>query len=159
MPASSFAIQPVRTPEDLKAAIALFYAYADFLGVDLTYQKFEQEMAAMPGHYAPPRGELLLARGKDGAATGCVGLRPMEDGTCEMKRLYVTDEGRGLGLGRALADAVVAAARRIGYGEMKLDTLPRLTSAIALYQRMGFRQIPAYYDTPIAGTLFFSLKL
>jgi len=159
MPASSFAIKPVRSPEDLEAAIALFYAYADFLGVDLTYQKFEQEMAAMPGKYAPPRGELLLARGKDGTAIGCVGLRPLENGACEMKRLYVTDKARGLGLGQALADAVVAAARRIGYGEMKLDTLPRLMPAIALYQRMGFRQIPAYYDTPIAGTLFFSLKL
>lgn len=154
-----FAIEPVRSPDDLKAAIALFYAYADFLGVDLTYQKFEEEMAAMPGKYAPPLGELLLARGADGAALGCVGLRPLSDDICEMKRLYVTEAGRGLGLGRALAEAVVTHARRIGFSEMKLDTLPRLEAAIALYRAMGFKEIPAYYDTPIAGTLFFSLKL
>jgi len=159
MPSASFAIQPVRVPEDLKAVIALFYAYADFLGVNLTYQKFEAEMASMPGHYAPPRGELLLARGADGTALGSVGLRPLEDGTCEMKRLYVTPEARGLKLGQALADAIVAEARRIGYPEMRLDTLPKLKAAIALYQKMGFRRIAAYYDTPIVGTMFFSLKL
>ena len=159
MSSASFAIQPVRTPEDLNAVIALFYAYADFLGVDLTYQKFEAEMAAMPGYYAPPKGELLLARSADGTAMGCVGLRPLEDGVCEMKRLYVTPEARGLKLGQALADAVVAEARRIGYGEMRLDTLPKLKAAIALYRAMGFRPIAAYYDTPIVGTLFFSLKL
>ena len=155
----SYQIKPVRDADDLKAAIALFYAYADFLGVDLTYQKFADEMAAMPGKYAPPAGELLLARSADGAALGCVGLRPLEDGICEMKRLYVTPEARGLKLGRALADTVVAQARSIGYAEMKLDTLPKLKAAVALYEAMGFRQIPAYYDTPIAGTLFFGLKL
>lgn len=154
-----FRILPVRSDGDLKSAIALFYAYADSLGVDLTYQKFAEEMAEMPGKYAPPQGALLLARGADGAALGCVGLRPLGESICEMKRLYVTPEARGLGLGRALAVAVVDAARRIGYREMKLDTLPRLDAAIALYRAMGFRQIPAYYDTPIAGTLFFSLGL
>jgi GNAT superfamily N-acetyltransferase len=159
MPSASFVIRPVRSPEDLKATIALFYAYADFLGVDLTYQKFEAEMASMPGHYAPPRGELLLARDKDGAALGCVGLRPLEDGVCEMKRLYVAPKARGLGLGRALADAVVAEGRRIGYREMRLDTLPKLNAAVTLYDTMGFKRIAAYYDTPIAGTLFFSLNL
>lgn len=159
MSSASFAIQPVRSPEDLKAVIALFYAYAEFLGVDLTYQKFEAEMASMPGHYAPPRGELLLARGMDGASLGCVGLRPLDDGTCEMKRLYVTPQARGLKLGRALADAIVAEARRIGYSQMRLDTLPKLKAAIALYKNMGFRRIAAYYDTPIVGTMFFSLKL
>src|SRR5215469_2054260 len=138
MPSASFAIRPVRDPEDLKAAIALFYAYADFLGVSLTYQKFEAEMASMPGKYAPPKGELLLARGADGAALGCVGLRPLDDGTCEMKRLYVAPEARGMKLGQALAEAIVAEARRIGYPEMRLDTLPTLTAAIALYARMGF---------------------
>ena len=155
----SFHIKPVRTPEDLEATIALFYAYAEFLGVDLTYQKFADEMAAMPGKYAPPKGELLLARGQDGVALGCVGLRPLETGICEMKRLYVAPQARGLKLGRALADAVLAEARRIGYAEMRLDTLPKLKAAIALYENMGFVQIPAYYDTPIAGTLFFRLKL
>ncbi len=155
----AFRILPVRDEADLKAAIALFYAYADSLGVDLTYQKFAEEMAAMPGKYAPPEGALLLAKSTDGVASGCVGLRPLGDSICEMKRLYVAPDARGLGLGQALADAVVAEARRIGYREMKLDTLPHLKAAIALYRAMGFREIPAYYHTPIAGTLFFSLKL
>jgi GNAT superfamily N-acetyltransferase len=160
MPESSFQIIPVRTQGDLEATMALFDAYAASLGVNLSYQNFVAEMAAMPGKYAPPNGELLLARGTDGAALGCVGLRPLPDeGCCEMKRLYVAPEGRGLGLGRALAEAAVAEARRIGYREMRLDTLPSLRVAIALYESMGFAPIPAYYDTPIAGTLFFSLRL
>ena len=156
----AFAITSVRSPEDLAATKALFEIYAVSLGVNLSYQNFVAEMAAMPGKYAPPKGELLLARGKDGAAIGCVGLRPLaNDGICEMKRLYVAPEGRGLGLGNALAEAIVREARRIGYREMRLDTLPSLVAAIALYERMGFAAIPAYYDTPIAGTLFFSLPL
>jgi GNAT superfamily N-acetyltransferase len=160
MSSASFQIVPVRSPEDLKATMALFDAYAASLGINLSYQNFVAEMAAMPGKYAPPKGELLLARDGGGAAIGCVGLRPLpEDGVCEMKRLYVAPEGRGLGLGRALAEAIVGEARRIGYREMQLDTLPSLTTALALYERMGFVPIPAYYDTPIAGTLFFSLRL
>lgn len=140
--------------------MALFDAYAASLGVNLSYQNFVAEMAAMPGKYAPPKGELLLARGQDGTAIGCVGLRPLpEEGCCEMKRLYVSPEGRGLGLGKALAEAIVETARRIGYREMRLDTLPSLATAIALYQKMGFVPIPPYYDTPIAGTIFLSLKL
>ena len=157
MPA--FTISPVRSPEDLAATMALFEAYAASLGINLSYQNFVAEMAAMPGKYAPPAGELLLARDDKGTPLGCVGLRPLSDGSCEMKRLYVTPEGRGLGLGKALAETIVAESRRIGYREMLLDTLPSLTAAIGLYERMGFRPIPAYYDTPIAGTLFFSLKL
>jgi ribosomal protein S18 acetylase RimI-like enzyme len=157
---ASFQISPVRSPEDLKATMALFDAYAASLGINLSYQNFVAEMADMPGKYAPPRGELLLARDKDGAAIGCVGLRPLSDhGVCEMKRLYIAPPGRGLGLGRALAEAIVGDARRIGYREMRLDTLPSLTAAIALYERMGFVKIPAYYDTPIKGTIFLSLRL
>lgn len=160
MSSASFQIIPVRTQDDLEATKSLFNAYAASLGINLSYQNFVAEMAAMPGKYAPPKGELLLARDKDGAAIGCVGLRPLDDdGVCEMKRLYVAPEGRGLGLGRALAEDIVQTARRIGYREMRLDTLPSLTAAIALYQDMGLVAIPAYYDTPIAGTLFFSLRL
>ena len=156
----SYTIEPVRSAADLEATKALFNAYAASLGVNLTYQKFAEEMAAMPGKYAPPKGELLLARGPDGAALGCVGLRPLEEaGACEMKRLYVTPEGRGLGLGKALAERVVDEARRIGYRKMLLDTLPSLTTAVALYDRMGFARIPAYYDTPIPGTIFMALSL
>jgi len=155
-----FTIQPVRSPDDLEAIKALFDAYAASLGINLSYQNFVEEMAAMPGKYAPPKGELLLARGLDGAALGCVGLRPLEDaGTCEMKRLYVTPEGRGLGLGKALAERVVDEARRIGYRRMLLDTLPSLTTAVGLYDRMGFARIAAYYDTPIPGTIFMALAL
>ncbi len=159
MASSSFAIEPVRSPDDLAVTKRLFEAYAASLGIDLSYQNFVDEMAAMPGKYAPPHGELLLARGADAKALGCVGLRPLDDGACEMKRLYVTPEGRGLGLGRALAERVVAEARRIGYPDMRLDTLPRLTAAIALYEDMGFKRIAPYYDTPIPGTLFFALPL
>ena len=160
MSSAPFQIIPVRTKDDLEATKALFDAYAASLGINLSYQNFVAEMAAMPGKYAPPKGELLLARDKDGIAIGCVGLRPLDDdGVCEMKRLYVAPGGRGLGLGRALAEAIVGHARRIGYREMRLDTLPSLTAAIALYEDIGFAAIPAYYDTPIAGTLFFSLRL
>jgi GNAT superfamily N-acetyltransferase len=157
---AGFQIVPVRTPDDLKATMGLFDAYAVSLGVDLSYQNFVAEMAAMPGKYAPPKGELLLARDRHGAAIGCVGLRPLaEDACCEMKRLYVAPEGRGLGLGRALAEEIVKTARRIGYRQMRLDTLPSLATAIALYRKMGFVPILPYYDTPIAGTIFMSLGL
>jgi ribosomal protein S18 acetylase RimI-like enzyme len=160
MAEASFHIAPVRSPGDLAATIALFETYAASLGINLSYQNFVAEMVAMPGKYAPPNGELLLARDAGGKAISCVGLRPLPaDGVCEMKRLYVSPEGRGLGLGRALAEAVVDEARRISYREMLLDTLPSLTAAIGLYERMGFQPIPAYYDTPIAGTLFFRLAL
>ena len=149
------AIAPVRTAEDLAAAIGLFRAYAASLDVDLAYQDFEAELAAMPGRYGPPDGELLLARAGDGGPVGCVGLRPLgPDGCCEMKRLYVRPDGRGSGLGVRLVEAIVAAGRRIGYREMRLDTLPSMSGAIALYGRLGFRPIDPYYDTPVAGTLF-----
>ncbi|MEP6830615.1 MAG: GNAT family N-acetyltransferase [Rhizomicrobium sp.] len=157
MPA--FAINPVRSPEDLAATRTLFEAYAASLGINLSYQNFIEEMAAMPGKYAPPKGELLLARSSDGAPLGCVGLRPLENKRCEMKRLYVTPQGRGLGLGKALAERIVEEARRSGYREMRLDTLPSLTAAIALYDSMGFARIAAYYDTPIPGTIFMALPL
>jgi len=153
-------IVPVRSGENLAAAATLFRAYAGALDVDLAYQDFAAELAALPGKYAPPKGALLLARKADGAAAGCVALRPLaEDGICEMKRLYIAPEGRGAGLGRRLVEAIVAEARRIGYREMRLDTLPTMTEAIALYRSLGFEPTPAYYDCPIAGTLFLRLRL
>ena len=153
-------IAPVRSAADLAAVAALFRAYAASLAVDLAYQDFAAELAALPGRYAPPGGELLLARGRDGAAVGCVGLRPMgEAGFAEMKRLYVLPEGRGLGLGRALVAGIVAAAERLGYREVRLDTLPDMAAAMALYERMGFVRIPPYYETPVAGTVFFARRL
>jgi ribosomal protein S18 acetylase RimI-like enzyme len=148
-------IAPVRTPDDLAAAIALFREYAASLDIDLAYQDFQGEMAAMPGQYAPPRGELLLARLRDGAAVGCVGLRPIEpEGCCEMKRLYVAPQGRGERLGDSLVEYILMTAERIGYREMRLDTLPSMRAAIALYRKFGFEPMAPYYDTPVAGTLF-----
>ena len=160
MPAAEFQIIAVRTPDDLAATIALFRAYAASLGVDLAYQDFEAELAAMPGKYAPPTGELLLARGADGAPLGCVGLRAIDPvGCCEMKRLYVSPDARGMGLGRTLVEAVLDAAARLGFRELRLDTLPDMSDAQALYARMGFVRIAPYYDTPIAGTVFMARRL
>lgn len=160
MPAAEFQIIAVRTPDDLAATIALFRAYAASLGIDLAYQDFEAELAAMPGKYAPPTGELLLARGADGAPLGCVGLRQIDPvGCCEMKRLYVSPEARGMGLGRVLVEAVLDAATRLGFRELRLDTLPDMSDAQALYARMGFVRIAPYYDTPIAGTVFMARRL
>lgn len=120
-----FQIKPVRSVADLKATVRLFKAYASALGVDLGYQDFATELATLPGKYAPPAGELLLARDNHGEALGCVGLRPIKpDQCCEMKRLYVSPRVRGLGLGSALIDAIIGEAVRIGYIEMRLDTLP-----------------------------------
>ena len=117
-------------------------------------------VVAMPGKYAPPAGELLLSRDHDGAPMGCVGLRPLDaHGCCEMKRLYVVPEGRGSGLGRKLVDAVVKEAERIGYREMRLDTLPSMTGAIALYRKLGFEPIEPYYATPVIGTIFMRRSL
>ncbi len=148
-------IVAVRAPDDLLAIIKLFRAYANSLPIDLGYQDFEGEMAAMPGKYAAPKGELLLARDAAGNAIGCIGLRPIEpQGCCEMKRLYVSPEGRGMRLGERLVTEIVAIAERTGYREMRLDTLPTMTAALTLYRKSGFEEIGAYYDTPIEGTVF-----
>ena len=156
----SFRIAPVRTANDLASTVRLFRAYASSLDIDLSYQDFEAEMKAMPGKYAPPAGELLLARHSSGTPVGCVGLRPIEPlGCCEMKRLYVSPEGRGLGLGETLVDAVVKEAERIGYREMRLDTLPSMTGAIALYRKLGFEPMNPYYDPPVIGTIFMRRSL
>jgi GNAT superfamily N-acetyltransferase len=160
MPDIPFQIRPARSADDFETTAQLFDAYASALGIDLGYQDFATELATLPGKYAPPAGELLLARGHDGVPLGCVGLRPIPpDGCCEMKRLYVAPAARGLGLGRALVEAVIGEAARIGYGEMRLDTLPTMTEAITLYRAAGFSPIAPYYDTPIAETLFFARAL
>ena len=138
----------------------LFRAYATSLDVDLGYQDFDAELAGLPGKYAPPAGELLLARDPAGGALGCVALRPLDvPGACEMKRLYVAPAARGRGLGRGLVAAVLAAARAAGYAEIRLDTLPSMAEAATLYRRFGFEPISPYYPTPVAGTLFFARPL
>jgi ribosomal protein S18 acetylase RimI-like enzyme len=152
-------VAPARGAADLSAAARLFRAYAEALAVDLGFQGFEAELAGLPGRYAPPAGALLLAR-RRGAAIGCVAMRPLaEAGVCEMKRLYVAPEGRGLGVGRALVAAVIDAGVRAGHREMRLDTLPDMEAALALYRDMGFGPTRAYYDTPLAGTVFLARRL
>ncbi|MBX6745300.1 MAG: GNAT family N-acetyltransferase [Acetobacteraceae bacterium] len=160
LPEGPFRIGPARSAADLEATARLFEAYAASLGVDLAFQGFAAELASLPGSYAPPAGELLLARDPHGQPLGCVALRPMPfEGCCEMKRLYVSPPGRGLGLGRALVEAAIGEAVRIGYREMRLDTLPFMAEAIALYRKTGFVPVEPYYDTPLAGTIFLGRRL
>ncbi len=151
-------IRAARTATDLAEARRLFREYADSLGFDLAFQDFERELADLPGEYDAPAGALLLAA-VDGAFAGCVALRPLGEGACEMKRLYARPAFRGAGVGRALAEAVLAEARRIGYARMRLDTVPAMTAAIGLYRSLGFHTIEPYRHNPIAGTKFLEIDL
>lgn len=143
---------------DLAAARALIEDYQRWLGLDLCFQGFDAEMRAFPGVYAPPRGRVLL--GLHGAeAVGVVCLKDLGEGACEMKRLFVLPGAWGLGLGRALAEAIVAEARSIGYARMRLDTLERLGAAIALYRSLGFSEIAPYNDNPDPTVRYFERAL
>ena len=146
-------------PEEIEIARGLFNEYAARLNIDLCFQNFDQEVAGLPGNYAPPSGRLLLAiEGKQIA--GCIALRSSGDGDCEMKRLYVRPEFRGQGLGKKLVTTLLDAAREIGYQRMRLDTLPgAMDEAIALYRSFGFREIAPYYHNPVQGALFMELLL
>jgi GNAT superfamily N-acetyltransferase len=156
----AFEIRPARTELELKAAAVLFESYAASLPVDLDYQDFNSELANLPGEYSPPHGELLLAWDEAGNPLGCVALRRIQpDGCCEMKRLFVLPRARGLGLGRTIAQAMVERARRLGYSELRLDTLPGMDAAISMYEQMGFKRIGAYYAPTPGGTIFMSLEL
>jgi ribosomal protein S18 acetylase RimI-like enzyme len=136
----------------------LFEEYAASLGLDLCFQGFSEELAGLPGNYAPPGGRLLLAL-QNGKPAGCVALRPLEPAVCEMKRLYVRPSFRAHGIGRILIDRVVQEARQAGYHQMRLDTLPSMSAAQALYRRFGFQEIPPYHNNPIAGAVFLELQL
>jgi len=141
---------------------ALFREYADWLAIDLSFQDFEAELAGLPGCYAAPGGGLYLAETRTGAGNdpaGCVGFRPFSEGICEMKRLWVRPAFQGSGLGRLLAETAVAAARKAGYERMRLDTLPHMHAAMALYRRLGFVDIPPYRLNPVPGTAYFELDL
>lgn len=150
-------IVPATSEDHIATARRLFREYEASLGIELTFQGFAQEVAGLPGAYAPPAGRLLLATGAEPA--GCVALRPLDGGICEMKRLYVRPTARGARLGRRLAETVIREARAIGYARMRLDTLPSMKEAFALYQTLGFREIAPYYATPIVGTRFMELSL
>ena len=141
------------TPHDIPDARQMLAEYVAWIGLDLAFQEIDADVAGLPGDYAPPRGALFV--GADGARLGgMIGIRALDDLTCEMKRLFVRPDARGHGLARRLIDAAIDESRRIGYVEMRLDTLPMMTDAQSLYTAMGFRDIAPYYATPIAGTRF-----
>ncbi len=146
--------------EALEQVRQYFRNYAAWLGVDLSFQNFDQEMASLPGAYSAPQGRLFFAE-VEGRPAGCVGVRPIpdSDGVGEMKRLYVTPEERGHGVGAALAVAAIKAAKEIGYRKLLIDTLPNMRMAVKLYRELGFTEAPAYYQTPVEGTMFLSLDL
>ena len=158
-------IREATTPNDVALARALFVEYAQWLGVDLCFQGFDEELATLPGAYVRPRGRLLLA-GPQSAAFGCIALRPLDvdrgipvSGLGEVKRLYVQPAARNAGWGRRLAERLVADARAIGYVELKLDTLEWMESARALYGALGFGACAPYYENPLPGVVYMSLSL
>jgi ribosomal protein S18 acetylase RimI-like enzyme len=155
-----FRLVKVRHAAEIAAAAVLFREYADWLDLDLGFQGFEAELAGLPGKYAPPTGELMLAYSAAGEPLGCVAVRPLAgNAVCEMKRLYVRPAARGLGIGGALVAAIIASAEELGYAEMKLDTLASMPEAFALYKRCGFLEIPAYYHNPVPGTVYLGKPL
>jgi len=144
--------------DNLEWVRELFGEYADTLDFGLDFQNFEEELANLPGDYVRPKGCLLLAIYK-GQSVGCVGLRKLSEGVCEMKRLYVREQFRGLGFGRVLAEAVIEEARKIGYNYMRLDTVPSMEVARKLYVSVGFKKIGPYRYNPIEGAVFMELRL
>jgi len=152
-------IVQAETPLQIGQARELFLEYAQSLGFSLCFQNFDKELAELPGDYAPPSGRLLLAE-FEGKLAGCVALHKFELGISEMKRLYFRPKFRGKGLGRALAEIIIAEARTLGYQRMRLDTVePVMKDAVAMYRRLGFREIAPYRANPMPGTLYMELDL
>ena len=160
----SLSLIQAQTPGQIAQARELFLEYAQSLGFSLCFQNFDDELAGLPGDYAPPAGRLLLAE-YEGQLAGCVALHKLtlsneNANICEMKRLYLRPQFRGKGLGRALADRIIAEARQIGYQRMRLDTVgPVMKDAVAMYRKIGFREIPPYRTNPMPGTLYMELLL
>ena len=147
------------SPKQLAQARDLFLEYAQSLGFSLCFQNFDQELAGLPGDYAPPGGRLLLGE-YDGELAACVALHKLDPGICEMKRLYLRPSFRGKGLGRTLAGRIITEARQIGYKRMRLDTVePVMKDAVAMYRKLGFKEIAPYRANPIAGALYMELEL
>jgi len=154
-----FALTQAETPARIAQARELFLEYAQSLGFSLCFQNFDKELAELPGDYAPPEGRLFLAE-YEGQLAGCVALHKLDDAICEMKRLYLRSQFRGKGLGRLLADRILGEARQIGYRRMRLDTIePVMKDAVAMYRKIGFREIAAYRSNPIAGAMYMELQL
>jgi ribosomal protein S18 acetylase RimI-like enzyme len=151
-------IRAAEFPLHVEVVRAIFREYAATLGIDLDFQDFEAELASLPGKYATPKGNVLLAWSK-GEVIGSVAMRPLDGDTCEMKRLYVRPSGRGQQLGRRLALLIVERAKEAGYSRIRLDTLPSMEAAQALYASLGFRPIPPYAFNPVAGAKFLELDL
>ena len=148
-----------QSESDIQAARKLFEEYAAWLGLNLCFQNFEKELAELPGDYAPPDGRLFLAVENDQIA-GCIAVRKIGEGICEMKRLFVRPEFRGTGLGHQLTETVIKTARQMGYSRMRLDTLPgKMDRAIAMYRGWGFKDIDPYYNNPVEGAAFMELDL
>jgi len=147
------------SPAQLAQARELFLEYAQSLGFSLCFQNFDQELASLPGGYAPPDGRLLLAE-CDGNVVGCVALHKLEPSICEMKRLYLRPTARGKGLGRILANRIIAEARQIGYQRMRLDTVePAMKDAFAMYRKLGFKEIAPFCPNPMAGVIYMERQL
>ncbi len=143
----------VEAGDNLKKIKKLFREYEEFLGFELCFQDFENELKNLPGKYAPPEGRLIMAR-VDGDIAGCVALKKIAEGICEMKRLYVRPEFRGQKLGRKLAEYIISEAMEIGYDKMRLDTLQRLKPALELYRSLGFHEISAYVHNPLEDVVY-----
>ena len=144
--------------EHLSLVRKLFLEYAESLGFSLCFQDFDKELAGLPGEYAPPTGCLILAV-VDSLPCGCVALHRLEEGICEMKRLYIKPEFRGKGFGKLLVNAVIDEAKKIGYSKMRLDTVPQMKEAINLYRGIGFKEIEPYRKNPIDGALYMEMDL
>jgi len=155
----AFDFPQVESPDQIVAIRELFVEYVQSLGFSLCFERFDQELAALPGDYAPPDGRLLLAT-SNGDPAGCVALRKLEPEICEMKRLYVRPQYRRKGLGRELAEKIIAEARQLGYKKLRLDTFEAIMkTAVAMYRQLGFREIPPYRQNPIEGALYMELHL